>query len=123
MASKGENVNMAILRPLMILILLTVMTGCSSGHQFSNVRPADWQYVLDNGDEIKIVVFGEEEISDTYRIDSSGNVTLPFIGTVEARGLTTNQIANSIIQKLRQGYLNNPSVRVEVVAYRPFYVL
>ena len=48
---------------------------------------------------------------------------MPLIGAVRAQGLTTSQLAAAIDAKLRQGFLRDPKVSVEVEAYRPFYVL
>ena len=48
---------------------------------------------------------------------------MPLIGTVPARGLTTDQLSQRIADMLRQGYIREPHVAVEVEAYRPFFIL
>ena len=48
---------------------------------------------------------------------------MPLIGSVEARGLTTDQLSSRIADLLRQGYVRDPHVAVEVEAYRPFFIL
>ncbi len=55
--------------------------------------------------------------------DASGQIALPLIGPVAARGLTTDQLAARIGDMLRQGYVREPHVAVEVEAYRPFFIL
>ena len=50
-------------------------------------------------------------------------MTLPLIGAVEARGLTTSQLGGAIAGRLRSGYIRDPSVAVEIETYRPFFVL
>ena len=80
-------------------------------------------YTLDAGDRLRIVVFGQEGISNSYIVDAGGNVTLPLIGSVPARGATTQQLASVITDKLKQGYVREPHVSVEVETYRPFFIL
>jgi Polysaccharide biosynthesis/export protein/SLBB domain len=80
-------------------------------------------YVLGPGDKVRVSVFGEEDLGGEYRIDSSGMVRLPLIGTVRAAGYTTPALETAIAGALAQGYLKNPRVNVEVSVYRPFYVI
>lgn len=80
-------------------------------------------YTLDAGDRLRIVVFGQDGITNSYIVDAAGNVSLPLIGTVPARGATTQQLSKAIADKLRRGYVREPHVSVEVEAYRPFFIL
>ena len=83
----------------------------------------DAPYTLDAGDKLRIVVFGQDTLSNNYIVDAEGQVSLPLIGTVNARGLTTAQLSVAIKSRLAQGYLREPSVAVEIETYRPFFVL
>jgi polysaccharide export outer membrane protein len=69
------------------------------------------------------VVFGQDTLSNTYTVDAGGMVTMPLIGGVRARGMTTAQLSAAIAGRLKQNYLRDPSVAVEVDTYRPFFVL
>ena len=80
-------------------------------------------YTLDAGDKLRVVVFGQDGISNTYTVDAGGNVNLPLIGTLPARGLTTQALAQTIAERLKHGYVREPHVSVEVEAYRPFFIL
>lgn len=80
-------------------------------------------YTLDAGDRLRIVVFGQDGISNTYIVDAGGNVTLPLIGAIPARGFGTAQLSQMISERLRQGYVREPHVTVEVEGYRPFFIL
>ena len=80
-------------------------------------------YRLDAGDRLRIVVFGQEGLTNSYAVDAGGAVTMPLIGAVHARGLTPAELANAITAKLRGGYIREPYVAVEVEAYRPFFIL
>ena len=80
-------------------------------------------YTLDSGDRIRIIVFGQDNLSRVYGIDGSGAVAMPLIGAVRARGLTTFELANEIARDLKRKYIKDPKVTVEVETYRPFFIL
>jgi polysaccharide export outer membrane protein len=83
----------------------------------------DGPYTLDSGDKLRIVVFGQDALSNNYTVDAQGSVTMPLVGAIEARGLTTAQLGGAIASRLKSGYVRDPSVAVEVETYRPFFVL
>jgi polysaccharide biosynthesis/export protein len=83
----------------------------------------DEPYTLDTGDRLRIVVFGQDGLSNSYIIDTSGKITMPLIGAVSARGCTTGQLARAIADRLRNGYVREPHVAIEVETYRPFFIL
>jgi polysaccharide export outer membrane protein len=80
-------------------------------------------YTLDSGDKLRIVVFGQDTLSNTYTVDASGAVTMPLIGLINARGMTTSQLSGAIAGRLKASFIRDPSVAVEVDVYRPFFVL
>jgi polysaccharide export outer membrane protein len=86
-------------------------------------RGYDADYRLDAGDKLRVVVYGQEGLTNTYAVSASGSITMPLIGTVPARGLTPSQLARSIADRLRNGYIREPSVAAEVESYRPFFIL
>ena len=83
----------------------------------------DAPYYLDAGDRLRVVVYGQEGLTNIYAIDASGSITLPLIGTIPARGRTPAQLAVDITASLRNGFIREPSVAVEIEAYRPFFIL
>ena len=83
----------------------------------------DAAYHLDAGDRLRVVVYGQEGLTNTYAIDAGGSITMPLIGSVPARGRTTAGLAAAISAKLRAGFIRDPSVAVEIEAYRPFFIL
>jgi polysaccharide biosynthesis/export protein len=83
----------------------------------------DASYKLDAGDKLRVVVYGQEGLTNTYAIDAAGSITMPLIGTVPARGRTPAGLAAEISAKLRNGYIRDPSVAVEIDSYRPFFIL
>jgi polysaccharide export outer membrane protein len=83
----------------------------------------DGPYTLDSGDKLRVVVFGQDALSNNYTVDAQGQVTIPLIGAVNAQGLTTTQLGNAIAGRLKQSFIRDPSVAVEIEVYRPFFVL
>jgi polysaccharide export outer membrane protein len=83
----------------------------------------DSAYKLDAGDKLRVVVYGQDGLTNTYAIDAGGAITMPLIGSVPARGRTPAGLAAEITAKLRNGYIRDPSVAVEIEAYRPFFIL
>jgi polysaccharide biosynthesis/export protein len=83
----------------------------------------DAAYRLDAGDKLRVVVYGQDGLTNTYAIDAGGSITMPLIGSVAARGRTPASLAAEISAKLRNGYIRDPSVAVEVESYRPFFIL
>ncbi len=80
-------------------------------------------YRLGSGDKLRITVYNEEDVTGEYEVDSSGNVSLKMIGAVAAAGRTLPELTKVIEAKLLDGYLLNPRVAIDVLNYRPFYVL
>jgi polysaccharide biosynthesis/export protein len=80
-------------------------------------------YKLSTGDRLRIIVFGQDSLSNAYAIDASGRIAFPLVGAIQARGLTPAELENVIAGKLRGGFLREPQVSVEVEQYRPFFVL
>ena len=83
----------------------------------------DAGYRLDAGDKLRVVVYGQEGLTNTYAIDASGSITMPLIGQVPARGRSPASLAAEITGRLRNGYIREPSVAVEIESYRPFFIL
>ena len=91
--------------------------GASQGMAFAQ------PYTLDTGDRLRVSVFGQDGVSNSYLVDAAGNVNIALIGPVAARGLTPPSLSQAIAARLRDGYIREPHVSVEVEAYRPFYIL
>ena len=107
------------------LVAFALFAGCSS------YRPApaafhaalDQPYRLGAGDRVRITVFEQEALTNTYNVDQSGYLAFPLVGAVAARGHSAQEIEGQIAAKLRQGFLRDPDVSVEVDRYRPIFVM
>lgn len=80
-------------------------------------------YQLGPGDKLRVIVFGEEQLSGEFAVDGSGRIALPLIGEVRAAGLSARELEETIATRLADGYLRNPRVSVEVMTFRPFYII
>jgi len=108
-----------------LALAAALMTGCSG------YRPApaafhqalNYPYQLGAGDRVRVTVFEQESLTNTYAVDQSGYIAFPLVGAVPARGRSAQQVEKAIADKLRQGYLRDPDVSVEVDRYRPIFVM
>lgn len=98
------------------------MRGAASQTATQNTGPAD-SYRLGSGDRVRVTVFGQPELTGEYAIDGGGQMSYPLIGQIRAGGLTAAELEKDLIGKLSPGYLKDPSVSVEVLTYRPFYIV
>lgn len=87
------------------------------------VADTDGPYLLDTGDKLRIFVYGQPNLSRLYGVDHGGGVSMPLIGRVAARGLTTYQLEARIKARLGEKYVKDPEVTVDVSQNRPFFIL
>ncbi len=78
---------------------------------------------LGPGDKVRLNVFGEEDLSGEFEIDNTGSLAIPLVGEISARGLTQRELERKIASVLEEGYLKNPRVNIEVLNFRPFFIL
>ena len=125
--------------PLIPFLILsaTVLTACSgttiptdialtpaSSKSLSAATTASGndEYRLGSGDKVRILVFGEEDLSGEFTIDNRGSVDLPLIGEVPAAGASIRQLEKRVSARFKQGYLLDPRVSIDVLNYRPFFI-
>ena len=85
--------------------------------------PASAPYVLGPGDQIDVVVFGEDNLSGTYDLDDGGSFSLPLAGHMTVNGKTARQAEAAIAARLADGLVTDPKVSVNIKRYRPIYVI
>lgn len=104
------------------LALMLPLAGCASTRPATYLVETKGPYQLDTGDAVRVTVYGDAELSSTYRVDDSGSVSFPLVGPVQVRGTTTQGAAGRLAAALANGYMRNPDVAVEVAEYRPFFI-
>lgn len=87
------------------------------------VADTDGPYLLDAGDKLRIFVYGQPNLSRIYTVDHAGMITVPLIGAVKARGLTTFDLEGTIKSRLGAKYVRDPQVTVDMQQNRPFFIL
>lgn len=80
-------------------------------------------YKLGSGDKVRILVYNEPNLSGEFLVNASGQLAVPLIGDVTALDRTTTEIRTEIETKLAAGYLRSPQVSIDVLVFRPFYIL
>jgi protein involved in polysaccharide export with SLBB domain len=119
------------MRSHILLFCLALLGGCASDSDLpactesaAAASATDEAYALGTGDQMRITVFRNPELSGEFTIDGQGYLALPLGGEVEAKGLTVRQLEDQIENRFREGgFLVNPQVSIQVLTYRPFYIL
>jgi protein involved in polysaccharide export with SLBB domain len=93
----------------------------TTGQSVANTQSSDLK--LEAGDKIRVTVYGEDKLSGEYQIDTAGYVSLPLAGTIKAAGLSKPELERVLAKQFSGEYLRRPKVTVDVVSFRPFYVL
>lgn len=110
---------------VLVAMLVASLSGCATYQPAPKVfHEATIQpYRLDSGDRLRITVFEQQSLSNTYTVDQAGYIAFPLVGQVAARGATVSQLEGVIAQKLKQGYLRDPDVTIEIDRYRSIFVM
>lgn len=87
------------------------------------VADADGPYLLDTGDRLRIFVYGQPNLSRSYTVDHQGQISVPLIGEVSARGISTKKLEQTIAARLGTQFVRDPVVTVDIVQNRPFFIL
>lgn len=107
---------------VLFVVLLTPLQAFAQNAPPQTVSTND--YKLGPGDELRITVFNEPDLSvQQQRVSAQGDIAMPLVGDIAARGLSTVELQHAIETKLSDGYLVQPRVSVAVLTYRPFYVV
>lgn len=93
-----------------------ILAGPATGANFAEIPLAP-------GDKLRVTIYGEDKLSGEYQIDPSGSLSLPLAGSIRAAGLSKTELERLIPRRFPADILRNPRVTVEVVSYRPFYIL
>ncbi len=119
----GKKPMLRILFSLIASMLL--FTGTSGA--IAQVPPGPVEakniYTLGIADKIRVTVFDEPKLSGEFTVSSDGTLSLPLIGSVNVEGDTVESVVSDITARLADGYVRNPRVSVDVLNYRPFYIL
>ncbi|MEM1038595.1 MAG: polysaccharide biosynthesis/export family protein [Pseudomonadota bacterium] len=111
---------------LTAIVAVSALSGCATRYTppppaFHDILQAP--YRLDAGDRVRVTVFEQTDLTNTYVIDKAGYIAFPLVGSVAARGQTIKEVEGQIAAKLAKGFIRSPDVSVEVDRYRPFFIM
>jgi polysaccharide biosynthesis/export protein len=120
--------------PFRLLIALLVcccamLPGCArpalsaDAVQVADPTVDSGDYRLGVGDKVRVIVFNEETLSGEFAVSAAGTFSFPLIGQVTAFNKTTTEVIQDMQAKLADGYLKDPKVSMEVITYRPYFIL
>ena len=78
---------------------------------------AEDDYAIQKEDVLTITIYDEPDLTTKARVNSSGEISFPLIGSIKVAGYTVNQLKEDIEKKLQDGYLVNPNVNIFVEEY------
>jgi polysaccharide export outer membrane protein len=108
-----------------VLALALAIGGCSGYRPTPSAFHAvlNQPYRLGAGDRVRVTVFEQDSLTNTYSVDAAGYIAFPLVGSVPARGRSVQELEGALAAKLREGFLRDPDVSVEVDQYRPVFVM
>lgn len=112
-------------RGLMRVLAIAVcagLLGCSTIPSTPADEAQPPEYQLGPGDQLRVTVFGEPDLTGNYVVGSQGTIAYPLVGDVHAAGLTVPQFS-AALQTALEAFVRQPNVSVEVANYRPFFIL
>ncbi len=117
--------SITIWKTFVISVMALIISSCAA---YKPLDPAFHKalsepYRLDSGDVLRVTVFGQAELTNTYTVDKAGHIAFPLVGSVAARGSTPKQMEGRLANGLKRGFLRDPDVSVEIATYRPFFIL
>jgi polysaccharide export outer membrane protein len=119
------TINVSIFAWAALALIVLPLFGCTPGGDLPALPEQQaGPYTLGAGDKIKVITFGSEQLSGEFQIADTGKLAFPLLGSIPAAGVTTDQLQETLDQALRQkNILTDPKVAVEVVSYRPVFIL
>lgn len=108
-------------RRLLVGAAALPLTACATGDG-EVLEQVEAEYRLGPGDQLRVIVFGEADLTGQFVVGSQGSISYPLVGEVPASNLTLPEFSIALKEQLSQ-YLRAPNVSVEVANYRPFFIL
>lgn len=113
------------------LLATLLLTGCGAGSVTSSATPPSptaaasdpSAYRLGANDKVRVIVFGEDQLSGEYQVDSTGSVALPLVGEISAAGKSPREFEEAVRTAYANGYVRDPKISIEVLDFRPYYIL
>lgn len=108
---------------LALIFSAPLLAGCVATRPQVLQAEFEPQYRVAAGDRLRVIVFGQDDLSNLYTVDAAGSIAMPLVGSIAVAGATTPAIEARIAERLRTGFLRDPRVAVEIDTYRPFFIM
>ena len=122
----GDVVLLPVLRFFNIFIIVSIVISSYSSMAEESIVPNDdvnLVYKLGAGDRLKVTIFNEPDLSGEFEVDGSGSMALPLVGNVSVGGISLRELEELLVNKYKDGYLLKPRIGVEILNFRPFFIL
>ena len=108
-----------------LLGIVVLIAGCAGASRGLPALPNEQSavYLLGAGDSLRITVFGEADLSGTFKIADNGTLVMPLVGQVPAQGLSVPELQKKLTGLLNVKAVRSPDVTIQVEEYRPFFIL
>jgi polysaccharide export outer membrane protein len=109
-----------------LLGILVVLASCASPSRRLPALPKEQTgtaYLLGAGDSLRVNVFGEADLSGTFKVSDNGALVMPLVGQVQAQGLSVPELQKRLVSLLNVKAVKSPDVTIQVEEYRPFFIL
>ncbi len=123
MTSSAPNSRRAFLRLGICAGLAGVLASCSGTETADPALAVRGPVTLQPGDRVRLTVWGQDQMTGEYLVERDGNIAVPLAGRVEVANLTPPEAEKAVRDRLRNGLVVNPQVTVDVVQFRPIYVV
>jgi len=107
---------------MILCLLLQLHPIFADQNKIETVKSRVSNYRLGVGDKIRIQVYGEPDLSIETKLTDAGTIPYPVLGEIKVIDLTIGELTTVIVKGLKDDYLIDPIVTVNIVEYRPFYI-
>ena len=119
----GDGFKRLLFACSLIVLLALMACGGPAGRLPALANEAQSTYLLGPGDSLRITVFGESDLSGTFKVADNGTLVMPLVGSVAAAGLSLPDFQKKLVQQLSAKAVKSPDVTLQIEEYRPFFIL
>lgn len=105
------------------LPLALLLPACSPAELGERPPVGAYEYRIGPGDRLRVATYGEERLTGEFAVNAAGQVSFPLLGEVPASGRTVAEFNADVRSRLASQFMRNPQVTVEMVSFRPVYIL
>lgn len=106
-----------------LIVLSSCGTAFNSADATTGAVNGRAAYFLSPGDKLNIKVFDEADLTGEYQVDETGTIAFPLTGNIKASGLTLEEFRLGLIRRLKDGYVRNPRITIDILNYRPINII